>query len=371
MATRGSIPKMMEIAGIDMLPPEAGVPLIRRELTSGGTRGEILIGERLGVLLNEWDPTGGLDTTAREEHMHGPMVGKLAAAGVHNGLTIETTLDPKVQPFLQDHQIDGTPVLPGVIGIEAFAEAALCLLPGWHIDAIEDVNFAAPFKFYRGEPRAVITQAVVRSKSDALVADCRLIGRRQLPHQTEPQETTHFTGRIRLAREPVKADMAPALMTRAEQFVESRDIYRVYFHGPAYQVVERAWFDGKRVIGQLNLNLPPNHHPPELPTIVAPRLVELCFQTAGLWELGVQGRFGLPLHVDRVHLYQTPNPAARVYAVVTPDPDHSSFNAEVVDTAGNRYVQLVGYRTVAMANAVGAEALKVLQAALIAQPALV
>ena len=49
MATRGSIPKMMELAGIDMLPPEAGIPLIRRELTTGGTRGEIVVGQRLGV----------------------------------------------------------------------------------------------------------------------------------------------------------------------------------------------------------------------------------------------------------------------------------------------------------------------------------
>ena len=62
MATRGSIPKMMELAGIDMLPPEAGIPLVRRELTSGGTRGEVVIGQRIGVLLNEWDATGGLDT---------------------------------------------------------------------------------------------------------------------------------------------------------------------------------------------------------------------------------------------------------------------------------------------------------------------
>ena len=66
MATRGSIPKVMELAGIDMLPPEAGVPLIRRELTAGGTRGEIVIGQRLGVLLKEWDPSGGLDTRAPE-----------------------------------------------------------------------------------------------------------------------------------------------------------------------------------------------------------------------------------------------------------------------------------------------------------------
>ena len=35
MATRGSIPKMMELAGIDMLPAEAGVPLIRRGTDSG------------------------------------------------------------------------------------------------------------------------------------------------------------------------------------------------------------------------------------------------------------------------------------------------------------------------------------------------
>ncbi len=64
MATRGSIPKMMELAGIDMLPPDAGIPWIRRELTAGGTCGEVVVGQRLGVLLNEWDATGGLDVQA-------------------------------------------------------------------------------------------------------------------------------------------------------------------------------------------------------------------------------------------------------------------------------------------------------------------
>ena len=87
MATRGSIPKMMELAGIDMLPPEAGIPLIRRELTAGGTRGEIVVGQRLGVLLNEWDATGGLDTVHsgswRTQPAQGPMIGKLAGMGLH------------------------------------------------------------------------------------------------------------------------------------------------------------------------------------------------------------------------------------------------------------------------------------------------
>jgi len=38
MASRGSVPAIMAALGIDMLPAEAGVPTIRRELTYGGTK---------------------------------------------------------------------------------------------------------------------------------------------------------------------------------------------------------------------------------------------------------------------------------------------------------------------------------------------
>ena len=146
--------------------------------------------------------------------------------------------------------------------------------------------------------------------------------------------------------------------------MEAVDIYRVYFHGPAYQVVEQAWRDEDRIIGQMAEGLPSNHHPSERPTLMAPRLIELCFQTAGLWEMSVQGRMGLPLHVHQVCLWRSPDLAEgrRLYAVVTPDPDHGSFDAEVVDATGNQYVHLSGYRTVALPNGVNAEALKALQA---------
>jgi NAD(P)-dependent dehydrogenase (short-subunit alcohol dehydrogenase family)/acyl carrier protein len=370
MATRGSIPKMMELAGIDMLPPEAGIPLIRRELTAGGTRGEIVIGQRLGVLLNEWDAKGGLDTSAAEtltRSGQGPIVGKLASVGVQSGLKIETTLDPAIQPFLHDHQIDGTPVLPGVMGVEAFAETALCLLPGWHIEAIEDVNFLAPFKFYKKQPRTVTVEAVIHPGRDTLLADCRLTGQRLLPNQAEPQVTMHFTARVRLTKQMPKAENVPALCLTDGHIIEAADIYRLYFHGPAYQVMERAWWDGHRIVGLLTKSLPANHVPSELPTFMAPRLIELCFQTAGVWEMGAQGRMGLPQHIDRLSSLLLPAPESadtRLYAVVTSDPDRGSFDAEVVDTKGNRYLHLSGYRTVAVPNAVDAEGLKALQAAM-------
>jgi NAD(P)-dependent dehydrogenase (short-subunit alcohol dehydrogenase family)/acyl carrier protein len=383
MATRGSIPKMMELAGIDMLPPEAGTPLIRRELIAGGTKGEIVIGQRLGVLLNEWDTTGGLDESAAEtsKNSPGPMIGKIASMGLQNGLIIETTLDPAIQPFLHDHQIDGTPVLPGVMGLEAFAEAALCLLPGWHVAAIEDVNFLAPFKFYRNEPRVVTVEAAIHPQRDnypqldtlTLLADCRLTGRRPLPNQAEPQVTTHFTARVRLTKQTPQAVTVPALGSPGQQLdghiIEAADVYRLYFHGPAYQVVERAWWDGHRIIGLMAKGLTANHLPSELQTLMAPRLIELCFQTAGLWEMGAQGRMGLPQHIDCVSsssLLRAPESAdTRLYAVVTPDQDRGSSDAEVVDTKGNRYLHLSGYRTVAVPSAVDAGRLKALQAAML------
>ena len=47
----------------------------------------------------------------------------------------------------------------------------------------------------------------------------------------------------------------------------------------------RAWREGVRIVGQMAKGLPDQHQPPDLPTLVAPRLIELCFQTAGLWEI--------------------------------------------------------------------------------------
>jgi hypothetical protein len=363
MATRGSIPEMMARAGIDMLPSEAGVPWIRRELTAGGTRGEVAVAGALGIMQNEWDATGGVDTTTTA--VHGPMIGKIAGMTVDGRLTIETTLDPAMQPFLHDHQIEGKPVLPGVMGIEAFAEAALCMLPGWHVESIEEVNFLAPFKFYRSEPRTVTVEAIFRPHGEAVVAECRLNGTRSLPGQAEPQVTTHFTARVRLTRAQPEQVTVPAMSEPAGAIVNAADIYRVFFHGPAYQVLERAWLGESRTVGQFFQGLPDHHHPLDRPLAMAPRLIELCFQAAALREVAAQGRIGLPLHVDRVCQWRSPDQAeGPLYAVITPDPNQDSFNADVVDAAGNQYLPLRGYKMVGHPDTVDATPLLAMQAAL-------
>ncbi len=160
MASRGSVPQIMEALGVDMLPPDVGVPTVRRELVCGGA-GEVLVAGRLGAWLEELDATGGLDPAKVATYLDArrprlPMIGRVAAAPLHGGLHIETTLDPAVQPFLYDHAPDeGTPWLPGVMATEAMAEAASLFVPDYSVAAVENVQMLGAFKFFRKEPRTL------------------------------------------------------------------------------------------------------------------------------------------------------------------------------------------------------------------------
>ena len=368
MASRGSIPKVMEMAGIDMLPPKQGVPVVRRELTAAGPGAEVLVAGALGLMLEQRHPTGGLDLDAATEAInahHGPMSGRVVGFGSSDALTVVTELDPSHQAFLNDHRIDGTPVLPGVMGIEGFAEAAAALLPGWRVTALEDIELTAPFKFYRDEPRALELTVLHRDRGDGtLVADCRLLGTRSVP-QGE-QRTVHFTGRAVLARELAQPSDQESAPEEAEEDggVGPEAIYGIYFHGPAYQVLERAWRHNGDVVGRFAADLPPDHEPADEPTVAAPRLIELCFQTAGVWELGTLGRMALPTHVDRVIRYADADEPGNLFAVVHPREDGSAIDARVVDEKGRVRVLLSGYRTIELPGALDPEALEPIRSAM-------
>jgi acyl transferase domain-containing protein/acyl carrier protein len=291
MATRGSIPQIMAAAGIDMLPAAAGIPVLRHELEAGGPSREMVVAGRLGVMGQELHPTGGLAVDG-----DAPLAARATAAGrvtisgvraltLADGLVTTATLDPTVQPFLDDHRIDGTAVLPGVMGVESFAAAASLLLPDHHVAAIEDVDFLAPFKFYRDEPREIIVTAQFEADGDDVVVRCALIGERTLANQDEPQTTVHFTGTVRLRHEPTGDLGTIDVPDDNDREVDADDIYRIYFHGPAYQVLDEAWAvsgaDGPRMCGEWDDDVPAGTDPADASLVTVPRWLELCFQTAG------------------------------------------------------------------------------------------
>ncbi len=369
MATRGSIPAVMAAAGIDMLPAEAGIATIRRELTAGGTRGEIVVAGRLGMMGAEFDETGGLDTASVDTSAAGPMIGRVTGMGLLTGLTAQVDLDPTVQPFLNDHRIDGTAVLPGVMGVEGFAELAGLLLPGWSVTCVEDARFLEPVKFYRDEPRTLTLSAVLRHGEPAtgeLVAECILTASRTLVTSPEPVVTEHFRARVRLAPTPAPAEHGDAAPEAAAVTTTTDELYQVYFHGPAYQVLQRAWRTDEGVAGELSRDLPDNHVPADRELTAKPRLIELCFQTAGLLGLATEGILGLPNAIERVAFPAYPakgsSEPAGLVAVATPRGE-DLFDVRVVDNEGMTVLRLEGYRTVTFPAPVAAERLEPLRRA--------
>jgi 3-hydroxymyristoyl/3-hydroxydecanoyl-(acyl carrier protein) dehydratase len=303
----------------------------------------------------EFHDTGGIDPAAFTTD--GPMTGEVVRAGVHDGLVIRTTLEPASRPFLDDHRIDGTPVLPGVMGMEAFAEAARLMAPDRYVAAVENLDFRAPLKFYRDEPRTVTITALLRPDGADLVAECGLSAKRVLPGSDQPQWTVHFTGSVRLTAEAPALD-SDATVAEAGEALTPEQVYRLYFHGPAYQVVGSAWRQGVGAAARFAADLPAHV---DGPTLAGPRLVELCFQAAGLWEAGTEGRLALPAHVDAVRFSGQPAEKPGLVATARPTGD-GGFTCAVRDGAGAVVLRVDGYRTVPLPDPPPADVIAAIRA---------
>jgi hypothetical protein len=252
--------------------------------------------------------------------------------------------------------------MPGVMGMESFAEAALAAArlagldvggdDGFRVAAVEDMQFLAPCKYYRDEPRTLTVTALLGVDGEDLVARCRLEAERFLLGSDTPRIDVHYTGVVRLTRAPWGSEHedVPAV-AREGEIVGPELIYRLYFHGPAYQVLAGVGRAGEWTVGRMADDLPDNHVPPTQQTVTGPRLSELCFQTAGLYEAAASGETALPSAVEMVRLVRDPNHVGGgLHAVLRARPGDGApvFDGHVADGEGSVVLRMYGYRTIAL-----------------------
>ena len=115
--------------------------------------------------------------------------------------------------------------------------------------------------------------------------------------------TTHFTGRVVLS--PTAGDLGDGDAAAAGRPARSPH------PTPSTACTStapptRCWPASGETATQPSANWPPslpaNHAPDADSLVAAPRLVELCFQTAGVAELAADGSLGLPRRVRRLQV---------------------------------------------------------------------
>ena len=377
MGVRAGVETFLRSNGVDFVDPEDGMQIFLDEIVYGRVP-EIVLTGSLGRL--DWDhqllfemdeigadqkfgsdssdngsddgsQNGGGQTPAAEpaaakDATH--FLGNVQKMEAGHELRGEKEFNLKADPYLADHAIEGTPYVPGVMGIETFMETANALM-GKAPQGLEDVHFFLPIKLLRNRPQAVRiigtsdgTQATMEIESDFINSKGVKMGntRRHFTAKT----LNAFTSTWDEVKNEIHLDV------NAAPVVTKEEIYKKYFHGPSFQVLGGIL----RVNEKESLavyHTTPKPQWPEAKTLLAnPMLIEAAFQCCGFQDMSVANKMTLPDGIKEVTVFKREVPPQTLYLYgvnkgLTAD-GKTLHDAYVFDEKGNVWVEIHGYQAI-------------------------
>ncbi len=344
MATRGSVQKTLEAAGIDFIPPRRGVELLIQELgrTSGSC--EVVAAGRFGPFAP--DAFGQQDETSLEERTFAGQQGTVVHSVPGEYLKAAVQLHP-AHPLLDHHRINKAAVVPGVGGMEIMRTAA-----GLGNDipvAMENVKFHSPIKVFKQDPFEAEVEArriedtetgtnSFHTKITSWFIDPRgrKIGAERLHHEST----------IRLApdRKPseVKSEFWPESI-----WVPREVIYESFFHGPAFMLLEYVQIESQG--GGIRFRYRDTPEVDSMFTDRVPAAMEAVFQGGAAFGQETRGIMALPTGIAEVtffHAGAMPKDGELHCVNVSQDGPEGrtvfTFNGFVRDTEGRVMIEFTG-----------------------------
>ena len=266
-------------------------------------------------------------------------------------------------PYLDHHRPGGEPLFGTVLGIEAMAQAAaeLTQLPCVH--SVEAVEIHAPYLPSPGAPPLRVGATCSGVGQGHSIVSCAMWS------SGAAAERVHFRCRVNVGN-PWSPSIGPSVrvgLTDAVAAVTATDIYSVYFHGAAYQVIADASWNGDRLLARAAPVLPAFFGTDSVRLCTAPRVTEFALQSAGLYAIALTGSMLIP-HRIRSLRWSSPvadlGPGATT-SVVGAGAD-GLVDVTVADEHGQVVLQLGGYQTVPLPYASETSAVLALQRRLVA-----
>jgi len=213
-------------------------------------------------------------------------------------LRLEVRVDRRSHPYLADHAINGTAVVPVVLALEWMSRLARAFRPDLHLRAIDGVRVLRGIKLahFEGEGDRFVLSARALSNGHGAVVSLEIAGSDGTPHYRAEASMTPAPAALETSDRP-----APEM-----QAWSGSSIYGdVLFHGLAFQVIESLEGVGPEgIAGTLRGVEQAGWSGERWQT--DPAALDGALQLAVLWARDQLGRAMLPMGVGSLQLTSRP-----------------------------------------------------------------
>ena len=227
--------------GVLLIEPEVGCELLVAELAAAGAgAAEVVIGAARGLSAAELMPRGATDTAATAAPAPAPapsptvpgaqaplLSGATVTRAPAGGLRVIRGFAVERDRYLDDHRVDGRPVLPFAVAMELMAETAAAAAPGRRLDGLSEIRLLNGVTVPDTGELVLHAGAAVRPGEEDL--DVVIAG------AAGPRP--HYRSRARLGSGRPTDPAPPADVAGLRPFpMTIADAYRdLLFHGPQFQ----------------------------------------------------------------------------------------------------------------------------------------
>ena len=385
MGVRAGVETFLRSNGVDFVDPEDGMQIFLDEIVYGNVP-EIILTGSLGKL--DWDhqlkidweeagiepvssdddntPQGGTSVpqtpvapapapvaptpkqaidSAKATHFLGEVTSLQKGTEIHSGKEFNLESDP----YLADHAIEGTPYVPGVMGIETFMETATALT-GHVPQGLKNVHFYLPIKLLRNRPQAVRVIGKVDGNSTQMEIESDFINSKGIKMGNTRR---HFTAQtlegFTSTWDSVKADAMAGI--NGVMTVTKEEIYQKYFHGPSFQVLAGILHvDNQISLAKYHTTPRPQWPNGPRPLLANPMLIEAAFQCCGFQDMTIARKMTLPDGISEVAVLKNQEPPAQLFLYGVNKGETADgktlHDAYVFDEQGNVWVEIHGYQAI-------------------------
>ncbi len=269
-----------------------------------------------------------------------PMIGTLTK-NAEKSFTSRRVLTIEGDRYLNHHRFNNVPFLPGVMGLEFFAELAKFLQPEKEIVKFENVEFMSAIRLKDDQPKEIQTDIKFKDNSAKAVITSRVIKDGKVTDETR----LHFKSDIKFGLRVADTTKPPP--EKKMPLLNKQFIYEILPHGPLLHVLSEINHIEENILAISKLKKKSLMSWKHKEFLINPLSIEACFQALGLMDFIDCGRAGLPSKIGQLIFYKTNNEPYYIIGQKKGDVDKGGlFDFQLVTKKGEVVAKAIDFQTI-------------------------